>query len=172
MLVPRSAAGKKGGHVGVLSITLFTLSCQPCLTRYHFLSFLDTRVFDCSSFPHHLMFTTPRLQRRFRTVVTIETGTPCMKLVRFWWPSVLLRQSKSPPFIRVPRVQHVFVDNDSGNSFRKFGLFKGRLCTHATVWPARLCFSSDAGAPLHDERVFTDPQEPNLQLDFLPARCH
>ena len=51
------------------------LSCQPCLTRYHFPSFLDSRVFDCSSFPHRLTFTTRRLQLRFRTVVTMETGT-------------------------------------------------------------------------------------------------
>ena len=74
---------KKEVTCRVLSITLFTLSCQPCLTRYHFLSFLDTRVCDCSSFPHRLTFTTPPLRRRFRTVVTMESGTPCMKLVRF-----------------------------------------------------------------------------------------
>ena len=54
--------------------------------------------------------------------------------VRFGNILLLLRPSKPPSFIRVPRVQQVFVDNDSENLFRKFALFKGSLCTHAQGW--------------------------------------
>ena len=58
---PYELLAKKEVTCQVPFITLFTLSCQPSLTRCHLPSFSDTRVFACSLFPHRLMFTTVRL---------------------------------------------------------------------------------------------------------------
>ena len=57
--------------------------CSRCLPNRVFPSFLDTRVFACSSFPHRLTFTMLRLPLLFRTVVTMETDTPYLKLYVF-----------------------------------------------------------------------------------------
>ena len=45
-----AVVGKREVTCQVPSITLFTLSCQACLERYHLPSFLDACVFVCNSF--------------------------------------------------------------------------------------------------------------------------
>ena len=47
--------------------------------------------------------------------------------VRFGNLSIVLRLNKSSLFIRVPRAQQVFDDNDSENLFRKFQLLRRQL---------------------------------------------
>ena len=102
-LVPLPPVGKK--ECQVPSVTLFTLSCQPCPTRYHLPSFLDSLVarfrtalrslrFDCSSV--------------FGLSSQWKLDTPCMKLYVLAL-LFLLRLRKFPSFIRVPRAQQVFV---------------------------------------------------------------
>ena len=53
--------------------------------------------------------------------------------MRFGDLLLLLHLTQSSPFIRVPCVQQVFVDNDFENWFRKFALFKGSLHMHVRM---------------------------------------